>query len=46
MHGYGILIWKDGKKYEGEFVNDKREGKGTFTWSDGRQYIGEWKAGK
>jgi hypothetical protein len=36
MHGFGLLIWKDGKKYEGEFVNDKREGKGTFTWSDGR----------
>ena len=46
MHGYGILIWKDGKKYEGEFVNDKREGRGSFTWADGRQYIGEWKAGK
>ena len=43
MHGYGILIWKDGKKYEGEFINDKREGKGTFAWADGRQYVGEWK---
>ena len=46
MHGFGVLIWKDGKKYEGEFINDKREGQGTFTWADGRQYIGEWKAGK
>lgn len=46
MHGYGVLIWRDGKKYEGQFVNDKREGKGTFSWSDGRQYIGEWKGGK
>jgi hypothetical protein len=36
MHGHGLLVWKDGKKYEGEFVNDKREGKGTFTWADGR----------
>jgi hypothetical protein len=26
MHGYGVLTWKDGKKYEGYFVNDKREG--------------------
>jgi hypothetical protein len=39
-------MWKDGKKYEGEFANDKREGKGTFTWSDGRVYVGEWKNGK
>lgn len=46
MHGYGDLEWRDGKKYEGEFVNDKREGRGTFTWADGRVYIGEWKNGK
>lgn len=46
MHGNGLLNWSDGKKYDGMFVNDKREGQGHFTWSDGRQYIGEWKAGK
>jgi hypothetical protein len=46
MHGRGNLSWKDGKKYEGDFLNDKREGHGTFKWADGRQYIGEWKAGK
>ena len=32
--------------YQGQFVNDKREGHGTFVWADGRKYIGEWKAGK
>ena len=32
--------------YQGQFVNDKREGQGTFVWADGRKYIGEWKAGK
>ena len=36
MHGYGILTWKDGKRYEGDFFNDKREGHGKFTWADGR----------
>ena len=36
LHGEGILIWKDKKKYSGQFVNDKREGKGTFSWTDGR----------
>lgn len=46
MDGYGVLRWRDGKKYEGNFVNDKREGQGTFIWADGRKYIGEWKAGK
>ena len=24
MDGHGVLTWKDGKKYEGNFVNDKR----------------------
>ena len=46
MDGEGELKWKDGKMYNGQFVNDKREGHGTFVWADGRKYIGEWKAGK
>jgi hypothetical protein len=46
MDGQGVLTWRDGKKYEGQFLNDKREGNGTFIWADGRKYIGEWKAGK
>jgi hypothetical protein len=39
-------MWKDGKKYQGNFINDKREGNGTFIWADGRKYVGDWKAGK
>ena len=46
MHGKGLLKWKDGKQYLGEFVNDKREGHGTFLWKDGRIYDGAWKDGK
>jgi len=46
MHGNGTLRWSDGKKYEGEFRNDKREGHGVFTWRDGRVYDGQWKDGK
>ena len=29
MHGKGIYIWKDGRKYEGEYVNDKKHGFGS-----------------
>ena len=36
MHGRGLLIWADGKQYEGEFQDDKRHGQGTFKWTDGR----------
>ena len=46
MHGKGLLKWKDGKQYQGDFCNDKREGQGVFTWRDGRVYEGQWKDGK
>jgi len=46
MHGQGELSWKDGKKYVGSFIEDRREGEGTFYWADGRRYIGNWEAGK
>ena len=45
MHGIGLFIWEDGRKYEGEYLNDKKHGKGKFSWSDGRMYDGEWKEG-
>jgi len=46
MHGFGVFTWKDGRRYEGEYVEDKKEGKGTFSWPDGKKYIGGWKNGK
>ena len=46
MHGKGIYNWPDGRKYDGQFVNDKREGFGLFTWADGRKYEGHWVDGK
>lgn len=46
MHGKGIYTWPNGKRYVGDYVNDKKEGKGVFTWPDGREYDGEWKNGK
>ena len=46
MHGKGIYIWKDGRKYEGEYIMDKKYGHGVYTWADGRKYDGDWKDGK
>ena len=46
MHGSGIYTWQDGRRYEGSYINDKKEGQGTYTWADGRMYMGEWKEGK
>ena len=52
MVGKGVFIWvyyikshnqNDGKRYEGQYFDDKKEGQGTFYWPDGRQYKGQWK---
>ena len=46
MEGFGVFTWPDGRKYEGEYMNDKKEGTGVFSWPDGRKYNGLWKNGK
>jgi len=46
MHGYGVFTWADGRKYEGEYIDDKKQGHGIFKWPDGRQYDGQWQNGK
>ncbi len=46
MHGKGVYTWPNGKKYVGDYKNDKKEGNGTYYWPDGREYSGPWKDGK
>lgn len=46
MEGKGVFTWLDGRRYEGEYKNDKKEGFGVFLFRDGRVYEGEWKNGK
>ena len=50
----GVMIYKNGAKYEGEWKNDKKDGKGVFTSPHyyncrknvGMKYEGEFKDGK
>jgi hypothetical protein len=46
MHGFGVYTWKDGRKYEGEYKNDKKDGHGVYYWADGKKYDGMWNEGK
>lgn len=46
MHGFGVYTWKDGRKYEGEYKNDKKDGHGIYYWADGKKYDGMWNDGK
>ena len=46
----GTLIYSDGGKFEGEFNNDKREGKGKYSWplrqNKNKRFEGDWKDDK
>ena len=46
MDNRGIYSWKDGRKYEGEYSLDKKQGFGIYIWVDGRRYEGFWNNGK
>lgn len=42
MHGKGFFDWGNGKTYEGEFFEDKKQGQGIFVWPKGIRYEGGW----
>jgi hypothetical protein len=41
--GYGVYEYANGDIYEGDFKDNKKDGKGTFTFANGRKYEGHWK---
>ena len=38
-NGTGTLTWVNGERYEGGYVDEKRQGRGTYTWSDGHKFV-------
>ena len=46
MHGKGIYKWPDGNEYEGDYINNIKEGFGEFRWENGKKYKGPYKNGK
>lgn len=46
MEGVGCYLWNDGRRYEGEYKDDKKHGFGVYQWADGRVYYGYWCRGK
>ena len=43
LNGKDILIYPNGRKYDGDWINNKKEGKGKEYWPNGDYYIGEYK---
>ena len=46
MDGFGQYTWADGRRYKGEYKDDKKHGYGEYIWADGREYCGYWAKGK
>lgn len=42
----GIYTWPNGARYEGDWKNNKREGRGKMFGSDGKNYEGDFKDNK
>ena len=40
--GDGSYIWPDGSRYDGQWRNDKANGKGELKHADGDVYRGDW----
>merc|ERR1712039_1014540 len=43
QHGYGVEVWEEGCRYEGDFRLGQKDGLGIYTWTDGSSYEGSWR---
>lgn len=41
MHGFGLVCFKNGDRYEGIVRNNKMQGKGTYFHRNGDRYEGK-----
>jgi hypothetical protein len=41
-NGYGVWVYRDGARYEGNFKNGKKNGQGTLTSASGKKQSGKW----
>ena len=46
MHGKGVFRWEDGRIYEGEYFENKKQGFGVLKAKNGKKYEGFWDDGK
>lgn len=42
-HGKGVMTYRNGDVYEGEWVSNRRNGNGTMRYASGERYQGQWK---
>lgn len=44
-HGRGVKTWPTGDRYEGDFIDDRKDGVGTYVWGPRSAWAGEKYAG-
>ena len=44
-HGYGVMKWTNGRRYEGKVRDGKPHGYGVMKWADGRRHRGKFRKG-
>jgi len=44
-NGYGVMVYANSDKYEGNWIDGKQDGEGVMTYANGSTYTGEWKNG-
>lgn len=37
------MLYSNGDRYEGDWLDGNKDGKGTYTYVNGNKYNGEWK---
>jgi hypothetical protein len=42
VSGNGVMLYRDGEKYAGDFKEGKRQGHGILTAKNGKRYEGDW----
>lgn len=43
MNGKGVLNFRNGDKYEGDWKDGKMDGNGVYEYANGGKYVGEFK---
>ena len=43
LSGFGVVCFRDGRIYEGEWSSGAQQGYGVMTWPDGWVYEGNWR---
>ena len=46
MHGKGKYYFQDGRIFEGDYLNGRKNGAGKFTWPNGKIFEGDFRDGK